>query len=219
MTLTVSLVPPDVAATASVGGAPVRVTVTAPGQNARVRVTGAAGQTLAIRVSDVTVATTTFKLLAPDGATLVPSTYVFTSGTFVEPRQLPVTGVYELVVDPQAAAVGSLTFTFVDVPPDVVASASVGGPAVTVTVAVPGQGAKVAFSAPAGQGVTVSLTAVTVNQSKVSVVGPDGAVLVAPQYLFTSPKTLTFTVAATGVQTVVLDPQAAATGAYTVTVR
>jgi hypothetical protein len=51
------------------------------------------------------------------------------------------------------------------------------------------------------------------------VVGPDGAVLVAPQYLFTSPKTLTFTVAATGVQTVVLDPQAAATGAYTVTVR
>ena len=219
VTLTVSLVPPDVAATGSVGSARVRVTVTAPGQNARVRVTGAAGQTLAIRVSDVTVATTTFKLLAPDGATLVPSTYVFTSGTFVEPRQLPVTGVYELVVDPQAAAVGSLTFTFVDVPPDVAASASVGGQAVTVAVPVPGQGARVSFTATAGQTATVSLTAVTVNQSKVSVVGPDGAVLVAPQYLFTSPKTLTFTVAATGVQTVVLDPQAAATGAYTVAVR
>jgi hypothetical protein len=90
---------------------------------------------------------------------------------------------------------------------------------VTVAVPVPGQGARVSFTATAGQTATVSLTAVTVNQSKVSVVGPDGAVLVAPQYLFTSPKTLTFTVAATGVQTVVLDPQAAATGAYTVAVR
>ena len=131
---------------------------------------------------------------------------------------LPLTGEYELVVDPQTAAVGALTVTFLEVPSDVTAEATVAGPAVTATVTVPGQGARVSFAAPAGRTVTVALTGVTVPSSKASVLGPDGAALLQNQYVFTSPKSLTFTTAVAGVHTLVLDPQGAATGRYTVAV-
>ncbi|MGE5690781.1 MAG: S8 family serine peptidase [Pseudomonadota bacterium] len=218
VTLTVYLVPPDATASATVGGASVRVTTTAPGQNARVRVSGTAGTVLAIRASDVTMQSATLRLVAPDGSVLVPTTYVFTSGTFVEPRTLPLTGDYELLVDPQSAAVGSLTLTFLDVPPDATATAVVGGGPVTLAVTVPGQGARVTFAADAGRTVTVSLTGVTVQSSKAWVLAPGGATVVQPTYLFTSPKSFTFTAAATGVHTLVLDPQAAAVGSYTVAV-
>jgi hypothetical protein len=217
LALTVALVPPDLALTATMGGS-VRVTTTAAGQNARVRVTATAGTVLALSATQVTMTSATLRLDAPDGSTLVPTTYVFTSGAFVEPRALPQTGEYELVVDPQTAAVGALTVTFLEVPPDVTAEATVAGPAVTATVTVPGQGARVSFAAPAGRTVTVALTGITVQSSKASVLAPDGTTLVQPQYVFTSPKTLTFTPAADGVCTLVLDPQGAATGRYTVAV-
>ena len=48
--------------------------------------------------------------------------------------------------------------------------------------------------------------------------GPDGAALLQNQYVFTSPKGLTFTTAAAGVHTLVLDPQGAAVGRCTVAV-
>ena len=48
--------------------------------------------------------------------------------------------------------------------------------------------------------------------------GPDGAALLQNQYVFTSPKSLTFTTSVAGVHTLVLDPQGAATGRYTVAV-
>jgi hypothetical protein len=85
-------------------------------------------------------------------------------------------------------------------------------------VTVPGQRARVSFAAPAGRTVTVALTGVTVQSSKAAVLGPDGAALLQNQYVFTSPKSLTFTTTVAGVHTLVLDPQGAATGRYTVTV-
>ena len=173
---------------------------------------------LALNATQVTMTSATLRLVAPDGATLGTTAYVFTSGAFVEPRVLPLTGEYELVVDPQAAAVGALTVSFLEVPPDVTAEATVAGPAVTATVTVPGQGARVSFAAQAGRTVTVALTGVTVLQSRAWVLAPDGTTLVQPQYVFTSPKTLTFTTGAAGVYTLVLDPQAAATGRYNVAV-
>ncbi len=217
LTLTLALVPPDLALTATMGGN-VRVTTTAAGQNARVRVSATAGTVLALNATQVTMTSATLRLVAPDGSTLGPTSYVFTSGTFVEPRVLPLTGEYELVVDPQTAAVGALTVTFLEVPSDVTAEATVAGPAVTATVTVPGQGARVSFAAPAGRTVTVALTGVTVPSSKAAVLGPDGAALLQNQYVFTSPKSLTFTTAVAGVHTLVLDPQGAATGRYTVAV-
>ena len=217
LTLTPSLVPPDLALTAGTGGS-VRVTTTAPGQNARVRVSATAGTVLALNATQVTMTGATLRLVAPDGSTLVPTTYVFTSGAFVEPRALPLTGEYELVVDPQTAAVGALTVTFLEVPPDVTAEATVAGPAVTATVTVPGQGARVPFAAQAGRTVTVALSGVTVQSSKAAVLAPDGAMLLQNQYVFTSPKTLSFTTTVAGAYTLLLDPQGAAVGRYTVTV-
>ena len=199
-------------------GTPLTVTTTAPGQNARVRLSATAGTVLALNATQVTMTSATLRLVAPDGATLGTTAYVFTSGAFVEPRVLPLTGEYELVVDPQAAAVGALTVSFLEVPPDVTAEATVAGPAVTATVTVPGQGARVSFAAAAGRTVTVALTGITVQSSKASVLGPDGAALLQNQYVFTTPKSLTFTTTAAGVHTLVLDPQGTATGRYTVTV-
>ncbi|HSC91435.1 MAG TPA: S8 family peptidase [Gaiellaceae bacterium] len=218
-TLTLYLVPPDAAASATVGGPPVRVTTTAPGQNASVTVSGTAGTLFALRVTDVTLTSATVRLLAPDGTTVVPTTYVLAGGTFVEPRPLPATGDYRLLVDPLSANVGSLTLAFLAVPPDATAAALVGGPSVGLAVTVPGQNARVTFAAGAGQAVTVALTGVTVPTTMASVRAPDGTTVVQPLYVFTSGKTFAFTAAQAGTYTVVLDPLTSYTGAYTVALR
>src|SRR5438552_3988506 len=98
------------------GGEPVTVTTTAPGQDALLAFDGAPLQRVSRLVSWVTIGTsaccsTKVSILNPDGSTLVPPTYVGTSGGFIDTRTLPSSGSYTLVVDPQGTATGSATLT------------------------------------------------------------------------------------------------------------
>lgn len=101
-------------------------------------------------------------------------------------------------------------------PPDASASASTGGPAVTVATTVAGQNAGVSFGGSSGQTVTVSLTAVTVALTTVSVLRPDGSTLVAPSYMTSSGKTISIQLPGAGTYAVVLNPYAAYVGSFTV---
>ena len=88
MTLTLYDVPEDVTGPITPGGASTTVSMgPVPGQNALVRFDGAANQRIALRMSDVTIGTSTccsarVSILKPDGSTLVYATPVGTNGGF-----------------------------------------------------------------------------------------------------------------------------------------
>ena len=100
---------------------------------------------MSLKLSAVTISTAKVSILNPDGSTLAAPSYVFTSGGFVETTTLHTTGTYSVFVDPQGTATGSMTLTLYDVPPDVAASATLGGAAVSVGVVTPGQNARVSL--------------------------------------------------------------------------
>jgi hypothetical protein len=112
-TLTLYDVPPDVTGTVTPGGAPVRVATATPGQNAKVTFTGSAGTTVTLRLSEITLGTSTccggqISVRKPDGTTLVGATFFGTSGKTLT-MTLPTSGTYSVFLDPQKAVTGSVT--------------------------------------------------------------------------------------------------------------
>jgi hypothetical protein len=226
MIVTLYNVPADPLVTATPGGAPVTVTTTVPGQNARATFTGSAGQRVSLKMTNVTIGTSTtsstkVSLLKPDGTTLVAPMNVGTRGGFLE-ASLPTAGLYTFLIDPLTFSTGSVTLTLYDVPPDVVTPITPGGPPLTLTTTVPGQNAKATFSGALGQRISLKVGPVSLPTSadtaKVSIVKPDGTALVAPTSFtstggFIDTKDLT----AAGTYTILVDPQSVATGSVTLT--
>jgi subtilisin family serine protease len=221
-------VPPDAGATVTPGGAPVSVGTSVPGQNAEVVFNGTAGRRISLKLTDVTIGSSCcssakVSILRPDGATLVSATNFGTTGGFIDTKQLPQTGSYRVVLDPQSNAVGSATLTVYDVPADPTGTLVLGGPASTLTLDVPGLNGWRTFSGTAGRTVTLKLTGVTIGTSccssaKVSVLRPDGTTLVSPANFGTTGKTLTFSLPSNGVYSVFLDPQSNGVGSVTLAV-
>jgi uncharacterized protein YhfF len=224
-TLTLYDVPPDPVVTIVPGGAQASVATTVPGQNARFTFSGVAGGRVSLKLTGVTIGTSgstsaKVSILNPSGSTLVAASYFGTNGGFVDAKTLPSTGTYKIVIDPQSAAVGGVTATLYDVPPDVSTTLAIGGASATLSMGVPGQNGKATFTGAAGQRVTVRLTNVTIgtsgsSSSKVSVLNPSGTKLLAPTFFGTSGKTVAVTLPTAGTYTVVIDPQGANIGAAT----
>ena len=116
MTLTLFDVPADLSGTITIGGAPVSLVLgPAPGQNAVERFNGTAGQRISLRLSDVTIGTSTccgasVSIAKPDGSNLVPPSLVGSNGRTLT-ATLPVTGLYSITVDPQGMNTGGITLT------------------------------------------------------------------------------------------------------------
>ncbi|MEU8234393.1 RHS repeat-associated core domain-containing protein [Actinoplanes sp. NPDC048967] len=116
ITVTVTSVPPDATAAATVSGAPVTVTTTKPGQDAAVTFSGTAGQDLRFTATATTLTGyTSLRLVDPAGQT-VTSTVVDDTTTDWD-ASLPATGTYRVLVDPDGAATGGLTLTVAPAPP------------------------------------------------------------------------------------------------------
>ena len=221
--LTLFDVPPDASGTLVPGGGSLTVSMSTPGQNARPTFSGVAGRRVSLSVWGVSIGFSSccsakVSILKPDGSALAAAAYFGRNGGFVDVRSLPVSGTYAVVVDPQADATGGASLTLYDVPPDATGSMTVGGAALTATLATPGQNARLTFAGTAGTRVTLALSGVSIGSStccsaKVSVLRPDGTALVSPTYFGRSGKTLAFDVGVIGTYTVVLDPEGAATGA------
>jgi hypothetical protein len=213
-------VPEDVGGSIAPGGAPVTVTTTAPGQKAVLTFAGVAGQRVALKLSGVTIGTSTCCSTAVSISGLVNGQLVGTSGGFVDTKVLPSTGMYTVTVDPQGTDVGSATLTLYEVPPDVTGTLTVGGPPVNVTLGTPGQNAMLTFQGASGQRATVRASNVTIGTSVccsfvLSVKRPDG-VTIATTTLGTNGGLVSPTLPAAGTYSVLVDPQASATGAVTV---
>ncbi len=228
MTLTLNDVPQDTTGTIMPGGPPVTVTTTVSGQNALLTFDGTAAQRISLKMTGVTIGTSTccssrVSILNPDGTALVSPTFVGTSGGFFDTQTLSVSGVYTILVDPQSSDTGSMTLTLYDVPPDVTTSITPGGSPVTVTTTVPGQNAKSTFNATIGQRISLRMTGVTIGtstccSSRVSILNPDGSALVSPTFVGTSGGFFdTQTLSASGVYSILVDPQSSDTGSMTLT--
>ena len=225
VTVTLHDVPPDTTSTISAGGAPVIATTTALGQNAQLTFSATAGQRISLELSGVTVGTSSccsakVSIVRSNGTNLLAATFVGTNGGFIDTKTITTTGTHTILFDPQGTASGSVTLELHDVPADVGGTLAIGGGPSSLSIATPGQNARLTFTASAGRTVTLKATGVTIGSSgccstMVSVLKPDGIKLVSPTYVGTNGRSLTMTLPVTGTYALVIDPQDAATGGMT----
>ena len=223
-TLQIYSVPEDVTASIAPGGAPVLVNIGSLGQNAAVSFGGVAGQRVSLKLSGVTIGTSTccsarVSIEKADGSDLATPTLFGRNGGFVDTKTLPLSGTYTIVVDPQGADVGGATLQFYEVPPDLTGSLPVGGPSVSLSLATPGQNALLTFAGGAGQRVTIRATGVTIGPStccstSLLIRKPDGLPL-ASAMAGTNGGALSATLPVAGTYSLVVDPQTVGAGSIT----
>ena len=98
-------VPPDMVDDVAVDGTPDAVPFTIPGQNAKLRFDGSAGQEVSLNLAS-SVADTDFQILKPNGNVLY-SGWVGTSGASSTRSRCPTDGTYKVVLDPQSFYAGN----------------------------------------------------------------------------------------------------------------
>lgn len=201
----------EITGTLTLDGSAVPVSITRPGQRARLTFSGTASQ----RVSHVLSGTTingTLSIIRPDGSTMQSAMLPWT--TFLEPSSLPTTGTYAVLVDPSNGTTGSTTVASYDVPPDVTGALTINDPGIVVTISAPGQNATLTFPGTSGQAITIVGTGSTLGCITVTLIPPSGSSSAwgACTASFSVPRTL----GATGTHTVKIDPNGASTGGVTV---
>ena len=205
-------VPPDAGGPITLGGGPVNVSTTVPGQNGRLTFSATAGQRVSMAISNVSFASATAQLLDPSGNPVGGSVLFGTGGGFVDTRTLPSTGTYALTIDPPNTTTGAATFTLYNVPPDVTGTITPGSAFVS-SISTPGQNANYTFSGTAGQRISLKTGPSTISMGYVSITGPAG-VQVVSRTLFSSFETFVDArpLPATGTYTLTIDPYNEATG-------
>jgi subtilisin family serine protease len=214
-TFTLYNVPPDASATITPGGASASLTIGTPGQNGKLTFPGTAGQRVSLNVSGVTISSSDVSILKPDGTTLVAATNVTTSGKYFDTTTLPLAGTYSIVVNPRTTSTGGATGSLYDVPADATGSLTPGGASASLTIGTPGQNGKLTFTAGASTAYSLVVNAVTIGQSDISVLKPDGTTLKAATYVTTTGKTIAFTTTVSGTYSIVVNPRTTYTGSAT----
>jgi hypothetical protein len=210
ITFTLYDVPPDVTNTVAIGGTPVSVTTTTPGQNALVTFNGTAGQQVSLN-STKDIAAWGLSILNSDGSILGSA-----NGLFIDNMILPTTGAYTILVNPIDMHTGNATLTLYNVA-DVTGSLTIGSPPVSTTITYPGQRSRLTFSGTAGQKVSLLGSNNTMGLLTLSIQNPDGTTLITiGGAIGTAPWIDTKTLPATGVYTVVVDPQTTVIGSMSV---
>jgi hypothetical protein len=172
-------VPADPSPAITAGGPAVTLTTTVAGQNAYATFTGTAGQKVSVLVSNVVdLAPAELDLLKPNGSHAIPAPVTVTSaGAWMQTATLPVAGVYTILLDPQFAGTGSADVQLFTVPPDLSGPITPGTP-LTATTTAPGQNATYTFTGTINTRVSLNITAVSIENLKVSVLKPDGTNLI-----------------------------------------
>jgi YD repeat-containing protein len=213
-TVTLGDVPRDVTGQVVPGGTPVSLTVTTPGQNARISFIGSTGQRVALTTTGTTVPYSGVTIQAADGSQVVYGP--MGNNNWIGPVYLPLTGVYDILVNPFDAYTGAMTLTLYNVEPDVAQSIPTDGTAATITQGV-FQRAFLTFTGAIGQQFAGTITGKSNDGCGRFgyVFDPNGrsmyGVFCGEGNIF-SAKTLTVG----GTYTIALDPNWTAAGTYTV---
>ena len=220
----------DVSSSMTAGGASVPVSLTTPGQNARVTFTGALGQRVSVRGTNATITGSIeagcdvwVRILKPDSTALTVNPTCMEGGGFIDVATLPSAGVYTVLVDPVTIALGSLTLTMHDVPADVTGSITPGGALVPLTITTPGQNASLTFNGTAGQRVSLNGTNATITGSIeagcdvwVRIKKPDNSDVSGSMTCMESGAFMeAVTLPSPGVYTILIDPATTAVGTLT----
>ena len=203
------------------------VSIATPGQNSVLTYAGTSGQRITVEVYNVTLGTTEccsakLKITKPDGSTLQTSHEFGTLGDYVDVKTLTANGTYKIWIDPVDESVGDLDLLLRIVPADASAASGAltsGGTSVNVTTTAPGQGAKVNFTASAGQRFAFKL--VTFGGGfcdvKLALYDPNGTKLTGPTC---SPNDTFFdtrSLPIAGTYKITVDPQGNAVGTASLT--
>ena len=211
VTVTLYDVPPDPTATAAVGGVPVTLTTSVPGQNATVTFTGSAGQPVSVAYSSSGFPSLSVTLLGPNGSPIG-----YGSGGFIDSVTLPANGQYTIAVDPAGAAVGSATLQMNGVPVDVTGSLTVGGAPLTLQMGA-GQNARITFAGTAGGRLSVAVSGSSLPQTRLDIRAPDGSTFTTFYVASGGGFLDTRTLPAAGTYTLVIDPSGGSATTMTVT--
>ena len=191
------------------------VTITTANKVAMVLFDGLVGQRVSLRMTGVTISSSTVSIRKPDGS-IFGSDNVNTSGGFIDAQNLPVSGTYTILIDPSSTNTGSMTLNLYAVA-DLTGTITVSGPAVNVTTTIPGQNAQLTFAGTAGQRVSVFGSSSFGACWGLGIIKPDGTQLTntfgCGSTIFIEPQTLPVT----GNYVVLVDPSGAAMGQATVT--
>ncbi|WP_203994873.1 VWD domain-containing protein, partial [Sphaerisporangium rufum] len=210
-------IPADATAPVAIGGPPVALELTTPGQNGAWTFTGTANQRVYFTFSAATFAYSyeaDITLRKPDGSVLKSSTYCG-NGCQFEPVTLPASGTYTIALNQYATAVGRLTAKLTTVPADVTRPVPTNGTAVALTTTAAGQNGTWTFTGNTGQRMSFRFTAGTFTGSSgtyVLVRKPDGSELTGRTYCAQSCFIDVTPLPASGTYTIVLDPGADQTG-------
>ncbi len=169
--------------------------------------------------ANVTLANCGFdvSILRPDGTALASSHNCFATA-FIDATTLPATGTYTVLIDPRGPATGSATWTVYDAA--VVNGSIEFSTPLPLSMATPGQIARLTFGATAGQVVSVHPTNVTYTNCALSfsILQPDGTPLATGANCFATPFIDATALPITGTYTLVIDPSGPSTGSATWTI-
>jgi hypothetical protein len=167
LTFALNEVAADMTGSIDIGGLPVTVTTTTPGQNAVLTFSGTGGQRVSLQVSGSTFAgcPAVYEIIKNPNGNDLGSSYNCGDGTlgttdYIDSLVLPVSGTYTILIDPQRATIGSQTLVLNEVA-DVTGNIGIDDPAVTVTTTTAGQNAILTFSGTAGQQVSLLISGST----------------------------------------------------------
>ena len=204
MNFTLYGVPADITGTITAGGPAFTVTTTTPGQNATLTFNGTAGDRISLDLTNVTISSSSVTVKKPDGTTLLSNTNVGTGGVFFDATTLPMTGAYSIFIDPKITATGSITLALYNIPADATGTIVIGGPPVVVTIATPGQNARLTFTGTAGQIIDVDWFGEVSFFTRPIILKPDGTTL-ADDYGASTADDI-YQLPVTGTYTLLIDP-------------
>jgi hypothetical protein len=222
LTLQLYNVPPDVTGTITPGGPFFPVSITTPGQIARLTFSGTASQVISLNVTGSPVPASWLNIYKPDGSNLIGTTNIGGANLgFIDQQLLPANGIYTIVIDPQGTNTGNFNVTLYNVV-DISGTLTV-GTSTPVNITVPGQNASFTFDGTAGQQVSLAVTGVSMTpttNTNIFIYNPDGSVLASDTvYSWMNQIVIdALSLPSSGTYRVFADPGGASTGTLNLTI-
>jgi hypothetical protein len=169
-------VAPDVTSPITIGGPPVAVTTTTPGQNGKLFFDGIEGQKISLTTGNSSMGAIV-QIYNPYNGTFGPGVAMSPGyETFIDQQTLSATGRYTIIVDPGGASTGTTNINLYNAA-DVTGTVTPGDAAITQTLNYPGQNIRYTFNGTAGQQVSLNVTSGTLRTYSMSILKPDGTSL------------------------------------------
>jgi hypothetical protein len=172
-----------------------------------------AGDRISLVVSDYTMASGSAQILRPDGSEFA-SWPIVEGKAFIDVKTLAIGGTYTVRIAQRPAGAGRARFALYSVPDREPVPLGLDGDAVTVEAGVPGENRRLAFSAEAGQTISLQASGGTISFAGLRLYGPDGTQIASSWTTETGFLDAT-KLETSGTYELLLDPSDSATGSVT----